>query len=423
MTAPHAPRLLYFTARYWPGSMAIPVHAELVRALTARGFTGAIVTLAPPGQREPVRGVPDGDLPVYRVSTGANLYDRLANRLSGRRFGYPYLATVTRYLRPWLARRAAAYPDTIFQLELAFPGGAIGRRASQGLPLRAVVSLHGGDVLVAPDGSYGFAREQQVVDELHRVLNWADATRAMSPLLASRARDLGCPAARLLTIPPNISDSFFPTEPLGQLRARAARALRDRLGLPPEATILLASGRVLPIKGFETLLDALPRVRQAVPTAQLVLYGPDRGEGVAHLRARAAALGVERAFTHLGQVPFGEQGDLLAGSDLAIAPSLLDGFNKFGAEAGASGTPIVASDASGIAHYVSECGAGRVVSAGAPESLAMGIIELLLDPQAWAQSSAGAARLASLCRTDRVADQLAALYQGFRARSGGQIST
>lgn len=420
MTASRTRQLLYFTARYWPGSMAIPVHAELVRALTARGFHGAIVTLAPPGQRESVIAVPDGDLPVYRVSTGASLYDRLANRLSGRRFGYPYLATVTRHLRPWLARRVTACPRTIFQLELAFPGGAIGRRASQGLPLRAVVSLHGGDVLVARDGSYGFAREPKVVDELRRVLTWADATRAMSPLLAARALELGCPPARLATVPPNISDRFFPTEPLAPLRARAARALRDRLELPPEATILLASGRVLPIKGFETLLDALPRVLQAVPAARLVLYGPDRGEGIARLRARAAALGVERAFLHLGQVPFGEQGDLLAGSDLAIAPSLLDGFNKFGAEAGASGTPIVASDASGIAHYVDACGAGRVVAAGDAESLATRLIELLLDREAWSRCSAGAARLAALCRTDRVADQLAALYHGLYAPSGGQ---
>lgn len=400
--------------------MAIPVHAELVRALTARGFAGAIVTLAPPGQREPVLAVPDGDLPVYRVSTGASIYDRLANRLSGRRFGYPYFATVTRHLRPWLARRVADCPRTIFQLELAFPGGAIGRRASQDLPMRAVVSLHGGDVLVARDDSYGFAREQKVVDELRRVLTWADATRAMSPLLAARARELGCPAARIATIPPNISDRFFPAEPLSRLRPRAARALRDRLRLPPDATILLASGRVLSIKGFETLLDALPRVRQAFPAARLVVYGPDRDEGIVRLRERAAALGVEDAFTHLGQMPFGEQGDLLAGADLAVVPSLLDGFNKFGAEAGASGTPIVATDASGIAHYVDACGAGRVVSAGAPESLATGIVELLLDREAWTQSSAGAVRLAALCRTDRVADQLAALYRVLRAQPDGQ---
>lgn len=411
-------RLLYFTGRYWPGSMAIPVHAELMRALAARGYPGAIVTLAPPGQREPVHAVPDGDLPVFRVSTGRGPLDRIVNRLNARRFGYPYLTTAARHLRPWLAQQIATAPNAVFQLELAFPGGAIGRGAAPRLPLRTVVSLHGGDVLVAPDGTYGYARSATVRRELAQVFSWAGATRAMSPLLASRARELGCPDRRIVVIPPNISEPFFPREPLPEVRLRAGVAVRSRLGLPPRAPILLASGRVLPIKGFETLLDALPCIGAAAPGTKLVLYGPDRGGGIAGLTARAARLGVSEAFFHLGEIPFDQQGDLLAGADLAVVPSLLDGFNKFGAEAGASGTPVIASDASGIAHYVRECGAGAVSQAGDAGSLARSVLGLLLDRDAWDRASAGAARLASLCRTARVADALVAVYQGLDERPG-----
>lgn len=411
MNATAAPNLLYFTARYWPGSMAIPVHAELVQALSARGYPGAIVTLAPTGQHEPVLSAPDGDLLVYRVATGRDLYDRLANRLAARHFGYPYLWTVTRYLRPWLAGQLRRHPKMLLQLELAFPGGALGRRASQGLPVRAVVSLHGGDVLVARDGSYGYARSSAVVRELRRVFGWAGATRAMSPLLARAARNLGCPEERLATIPPNISEAFFPAESVAAVRERAAVALRQRLGLARDARLLLASGRVLPIKGFETLIEALPRIRATLPETSLVLYGPDRGDGIARLREQAARLHVHDAVYHLGEVAFAAQTDLLAGADLAVVPSLLDGYNKFGAEAGAHGTPIVASDASGIAHDVLARGAGRVTPAGDATALAEASLALLLDRGAWQQASLGATRLAHLCRTANVADQLAAVYQ------------
>lgn len=414
--SPNAPRLLYFTARYWPGSsMAIPVHAELVRALAARGYPGAIVTLAPAGQRQPVRLVPDGDLPVYRVATGRHAVDRVTNRLAATRYGYPYLWTAARYLRPWLHQRLAESPATILQLEIAFPMGALARLAARRDAARAVVSLHGGDVLSARNTTYGYARSRAVPRALRETFTWVRAVRAMSPLLARRARELGCPPEKLAVIPPNISDLFYPTESPPELRAAARAALVEELGLPAGARVLLASGRALPIKGFATLLDALPRVGAHLPDVYLVLYGPDRGDTLAALRAHAARLGVADRVQLLGEVPFERQTRLLAAADLAVIPSLLDGFNKFGAEAGAHGTPIVASTAAGIADYVEEIGAGLTVPPADPARLADALLKLLVDRDAWEQASAAATRLADRCRTARVADALAALYRSIEA--------
>ena len=114
-------KLLYFTAAYRPGSMAIPVHTELLAALKERGYPSAIVTLGLPGQRAPIELVPDGDLPVYRVAISRGWRDRLANRYARTRLGYPYLLTAARYLRPWLRSRLATDPDLILQVEMAFP--------------------------------------------------------------------------------------------------------------------------------------------------------------------------------------------------------------------------------------------------------------------------------------------------------------
>ncbi len=417
MTPPPAPKLLYFTAAYRPGSMAIPVHTELLHALAARDYPSAIVTLATPGQRAPVAPAPDGDLPVYRVAISRHPLDRLANRVARGRLGYPYLFTAARYLRPWLRGRLAADPRLVLQAEMAYPMAALVRRALPRAGLRAVVTLHGGDVLTAPeDPTYGNPRTPAVRRELERVFAWAAAVRAMSPLLARRAVELGCPPEKVVTIPLNLTEHFYPTAPLGPLRAAARAAVGAELGLPPDARLLIAGGRALPIKGFDLLLAALPAILARRPATHLLLYGPERGDTLGDLRAQARALGLADRVHFIGELPFEGQQRYQAAADLVVIPSLLDGFNRLAVEVGAHGTPIVVSTRAGVADYVREFGAGRAVPPNDPAALAGAIGDLLADPDAWRAAGAAATRLAEECRTARVADALAALYD----RLGGR---
>lgn len=410
-------KLLYFTAAYRPGSMAIPVHTELLAALGERGYPSAIVTLAPPGQREPIAYVPDGELPVYRVAISRGLRDRLANRYARTRLGYPYLLTAARYLRPWLRARLAADPALILQVEMAFPLGAVVRRALGGTPARTVVTLHGGDVLQPDDGSaYGYAGSPATQRELRRVFASFNRVRPMAPLLARAAEGFGCPPEKITVVPLNVSEGFYPTVPLPELRAASRRAVLSELGLPADARLLITSGRVLPIKGFDILVDALPAVLAAHPTTYLLLYGPDRSGTTDALRAQVAALGLTERVRFLGTLPFDGQGRFLAAADLSIIPSTLDGFNRHGIEAGAHGTPIVASIGAGIADFVRDYGAGRAVPSRDTAALAAAINDLLADHAAWERASVGAVRLADACRTGRVADALVALYGGMERR-------
>jgi len=413
-------KLLYFTAAYRPGSMAIPVHTELLVALRARGYPSAIVTLAQPGQREPIAYEPDGELPVYRIAISRGLRDRLANRYARTRLVYPYLLTAARYLGPWLRARLAADPELLLQIEMAFPLGAVVRRALAGTAARTVVTLHGGDVLQPDDDTpYGYASAPATQRELRRVFAGVSRVRAMAPLLARAAEGFGCDPAKIATIPLNVSGGFYPTEPLPALRAASRGVVLAELGLPADARLLITSGRVLPIKGFDTLVDALPAVIARHPSTHLLLYGPDRGGTIDALRAQVAALGLGERVRFLGTLPFDGQGRFLAAADLSVIPSTLDGFNRHGVEAGAYGTPVVASTSAGIADFVAEYGAGRTLAPRDPATLAAAIATLLGDPVAWAAASAGAVRLADACRTDRVADALAALYDT-TPRAGGR---
>jgi len=94
-----------------------------------------------------------------------------------------------------------------------------------------------------------------------------------------------------------------------------------------------------------------------------------------------------------------------------LVPSLYDGLNKTGIEAGAVGTPVVVSTAAGLADYVREFNAGAVVPPRDPAALAEAVTTLLTDSTAWSAASTGARTMAATFTLDRTADGMIRLYQ------------
>jgi glycosyltransferase involved in cell wall biosynthesis len=126
---------------------------------------------------------------------------------------------------------------------------------------------------------------------------------------------------------------------LARARAGDRRGARRRLGVAEDAPIVAFLGRLVPIKGVELLLGALP------PGAQLVVAGDGP------LRARLEARGGAR---FLGEVRGAARDDLFCAADALAVPSLaLEGGRSEGAplvvmEALAAGVPLVASALPGI---------------------------------------------------------------------------
>jgi glycosyltransferase involved in cell wall biosynthesis len=152
---------------------------------------------------------------------------------------------------------------------------------------------------------------------------------------------------------------------------RERDAARRQLGLPDAPTVVCV-GRLARQKGQEDLLDAWPRVREQVPSAQLVLVGdgPDRDL----LIARAAR---ERGVGLAGARP--DVATFLAAADVIAAPSHWEGMAIAPLEAMASGRSVVATTAAGMTDSVPS-GAGSLVEVGEVDALARRLVERLLDP-------------------------------------------
>jgi glycosyltransferase involved in cell wall biosynthesis len=116
--------------------------------------------------------------------------------------------------------------------------------------------------------------------------------------------------------------------------------LRERLGIPAGAPLVLYVGRVAAGKGIEHLLAA---ARQ-IPEAHVVVAGPDDRHGVATDAPRVHRL------------PMTEEAPraLYPQADVFVLASEGESFGMVAAEAAAAGTPVVVSDRCGIAGFFAD---------------------------------------------------------------------
>ena len=212
------------------------------------------------------------------------------------------------------------------------------------------------------------------------------------------------PVDKICAVPPGVDLSFF--------HAGDPAIARVTLGLDPDARYVLAVGRIDPIKGFDTLLDAIA----TVPSAHLLLVGGDLAEdgtpvgALAGLAAQAATQGINDRVTFLGSQPHDWLATAYQAADVVVVPSRYESFGLVAIEAMASGTPVVASNVGGLRYTVETGHSGYLIPHSDPVVLADALNRLLTDDALRARLSEGAIRSAQRFSWESVGTQIAHLY-------------
>jgi glycosyltransferase involved in cell wall biosynthesis len=164
-----------------------------------------------------------------------------------------------------------------------------------------------------------------------------------------------------------------------------------------------------PIKGVSVLLDAIAKLRTTRDVRLVVVTKRIAGES-AQLRVEALGLGDAVRFASGFDHP--EVAALLASAEVAVVPSLYEGFSLPAIEAMACGRPLVATRTGALPEVVGDDGAaGLLVSPGDANALAAAIGRLLDDPPRRARmAAAGRRRVAERFTWRAVASQTAAYY-------------
>lgn len=142
----------------------------------------------------------------------------------------------------------------------------------------------------------------------------------------------------------------------------------------PLPTIIYV-GRMKKYKSVQHLILAFKLVLQKIPDANLMIVGD--GDYLPELKKLSRQLKLQDKIEFAGYVSQEEKVERLQKSNVAICPSLKEGWGLTNIEANACGTPVIASDVPGLRDSVIDGKTGLLFRYGDIEGLAQKIIELL----------------------------------------------
>ena len=320
---------------------------------------------------------------------------------------------------------AQPFPVVRHPTSLMLPGPAVLRRA------KAIAAAHGCDRVwfgaAAPlallAGSLDLARS--VASTHGHEVGWAMLPGARQ-LLRKIGRDVdvvtylgdytraklapAMPQATLAQLPSGVDTTLF--------RPGAGGAeVRRRLGLSDRPVVVCVS-RLVPRKGQDILLRALPQIQRRVPGAALLCVGG--GPDQPRLQRLAVEVGVADDVVFTGSVPWSELPAYYDAGDVFAMPCRtrragleVEGLGIVYLEASATGLPVVAGRSGGSPDAVRQGETGVVVDGRSVAAVAEAVATYLADP-ALAQrvGAAGRAWVEQEWRWDLIAERLRGLLLG-----------
>ncbi|MEO8813791.1 MAG: glycosyltransferase family 4 protein [Mycobacterium sp.] len=291
--------------------------------------------------------------------------------------------------------------DTVW-FGAAAPLALLAQRARTAGATRVLASTHGHEV--------GWSMLPAGRSVLRRIGDHTDVVTFVSHYTRSRFASAFGPRAVLEHLPPGVDTDRFRPDPAGRAQLRAGLGLGDR------PTVVCVS-RLVPRKGQDLLIRALPAIRRRVDGAALVIVGG--GPYLETLRRLAGQCGVAGDVMFTGGVPAAELpayytlGDVFAMPCRTRGAGLdVEGLGIVFLEASASGIPVVAGRSGGAPETVLDDCTGLVVDGRSVEQVGDAVSELLSDPdRAAAMGAAGRDWVTGHWRWDTLAARMALLLQ------------
>jgi phosphatidyl-myo-inositol dimannoside synthase len=279
----------------------------------------------------------------------------------------------------------------------AAPLGLLAHRARRAGATRVLASTHGHEV--------GWSMLPVARSVLRRIGDGSDVVTFVSRYTRARFASAFGPDTALEHLPPGVDTGRFRPDPASRAELRA----RYRLGQRPTVVCL---SRLVPRKGQDMLIRALPSIRQRVDGAALVIAGG--GPYLTTLRRLAERHGVSGHVTFTGGVPAAELPAYHAMADVFAMPCRtrgagldVEGLGIVFLEASATGVPVIAGCSGGAPETVRHNKTGLVVDGRSVGLVADAVAGMLADPdRAVAMGAAGRDWVTAHWRWDMLAARL-----------------
>jgi len=213
----------------------------------------------------------------------------------------------------------------------------------------------------------------------------------------------GLPVDKLVMIPNGVDvEAYAKTENTDLSGFRGKFAL-------PEEKIVLYVGRLVYEKGVQVLVNAVPKVLEKANT-KFVIVG--NGYMKEQLSGIIKGMGLAHKVIFTGFVDDETLRKLQTCADVSVVPSLFEPFGIVAIEAMAAKSPVVVSDTGGLSEIVEHDVTGVKVYVNDPDSLAWGIVKVLLN-EAYANGIKARAfeKVREKYNWDKIAQQTKAIYE------------
>ena len=138
-----------------------------------------------------------------------------------------------------------------------------------------------------------------------------------------------------------------------KFRLRDKKQCREELNVDKNITSILFIGQLVPVKGFDYLIEAAQKLVKA-GTKNFIVTVIGEGPLRPQFERKIKEMGLEGDFAFLGEQPHDKLSLWYGASDLLCLPSIREGCPNVVMEALASGRPVVASRIGGIPELINE---------------------------------------------------------------------
>lgn len=183
--------------------------------------------------------------------------------------------------------------------------------------------------------------------------------------------------------------------------------LRDEVGVPKDAFVLLYTAQFIPRKNHEMLIKQVPKIRESIPTLKVLFAG--NGPIFEEMKALANNLGVSDCISFLGGR--GDIDRLCRVADLHVATSKLEGQGINNIEAMACGCPLVVSRVRGHRDVCIDGKNGFLFDLDKPQDMSAEIIRLYNDKDLYHRISEFNKKDASRFDVKREVAAMASIYK------------
>ena len=251
------------------------------------------------------------------------------------------------------------------------------------------------------------------IDGEKQVLRRADRVVVATVAELTQLRFLYKANGNMVVIPPGVDVSHFYPIPADEAKLY--------VGLKPEDRMVLFVGRIEPLKGVDTLIQAMSclQLKETKRPVHLAIIGGDPGASPEEMTAEMARLqklcddlGLDQSVVFLGQRDQDKLPYYYSAAEVVVMPSHYESFGMVALEAMACGTPVIASEVGGLAYLVRDGETGFTIPDQEPEELCDKISWLLNDQELHKTMSARAVEYAQDYAWDKIAKQILEVYEG-----------